>query len=148
MENTVNSRVKQVRKIRGLTQKDFAERLKVTQQTVSQWEGESRTITEPMLRFISTTYDVNEKWLMTGEGSPFAKPQVKTESDMARSFVNNVCSRIFESLPPDIQDAFLSVFQKVAEERRVQVFVQETVEDTKNEKESDSQEDNKAKKTV
>ena len=149
MDYNVNMRVKWIRKYNRLTQEQFAKRLRVTQQTICQWETKARKLAPSVIGHICTEFGVNEDWLTTGEGSPWKKQTVKTETDSARDFVGSVCKRIFESLPPDIQNAFLDVFQEVVEERKSQLFAQEALEPPpqKEVKESAPQKD-KAPKTA
>ena len=67
----VNRRISEVRKAFGLTQKKFAEDLKISQTHASALERNSRTIQGRIIKMICFTYGVNEKWLSTGKGKMF-----------------------------------------------------------------------------
>lgn len=64
----MNERVKQLRKLLGLTMEKFGERLGVTRTAISNIEAGNRGVTEQMLRSICREFNVNEVWLRTGEG--------------------------------------------------------------------------------
>lgn len=64
-------RVKQIRKIKGMTLEKFGEKVGVTKQTVSRIENGVNALTEQMLLSICREFDVNEDWLRNGEGEMF-----------------------------------------------------------------------------
>lgn len=66
---TVGSRIKHVRKKKNLTQKNFAEILGITQANVSAIEKDISTPSLPLIKLICLKYDINESWIITGEGS-------------------------------------------------------------------------------
>ena len=70
-ETEVSRRISEVRKALGLTQKKFAEDLKISPTLAGALERNSRTIKERIVKMICFTYGVNEKWLKTGKGSMF-----------------------------------------------------------------------------
>lgn len=64
-----NERLKKIRKETGLTQEEFASSIGISRSPIASAElGKSRL--QPLaIRKICELYDVNEKWLQTGEGS-------------------------------------------------------------------------------
>ncbi|MBD5395644.1 MAG: helix-turn-helix transcriptional regulator [Lachnospiraceae bacterium] len=64
----MKDRIKQVRKDAGLTQKEFAERLGLKQNTIATYEMGKIGVSDTVLLSICREFDINEEWLRTGEG--------------------------------------------------------------------------------
>jgi len=78
---TINERVKKIRKFLGITQQEFADKIKLkTGNTFSMIERGENTVTEQNILIICTTNQlkngltVNEQWLRTGQGEMFIAP--------------------------------------------------------------------------
>lgn len=70
----MNERLKKLRKILGLTQQEFANKIGMKQNTIAQYEM-GRTIPSNAIIFsICREFNVNETWLKTGEGEMFSEP--------------------------------------------------------------------------
>lgn len=67
----MNERIKLLRKKLGFTQKEFSEKLGLTQTGVSWMEQAGNGVTEQSIRLICKLFDVNENWLRTGEEPMF-----------------------------------------------------------------------------
>ena len=67
----MNERLKKLRKILGLTQREFADRLKVPRNTIGGYEVGKSNPSDAAVNNICTTFNVNENWLRTGEGEMF-----------------------------------------------------------------------------
>lgn len=68
----MNERLKELRKEHlHLTLEKFGEPLGVKHNTVSQLENGKNKLTDQMILLICRTYNVNEKWLRTGNGPVF-----------------------------------------------------------------------------
>lgn len=65
----MNTRIGEVRKSLGLNQQEFASRIGLTRNYVSLIETGGRTPSERTVSDICREFNVNEKWLRTGEGS-------------------------------------------------------------------------------
>lgn len=78
----MNERVKQIRKTYGMTQQEFAAALGVTNAAVSRIESGQRGLTSQMLTAICREFDVDEHWLLTGEGE--ATPKLTRRAELAR----------------------------------------------------------------
>ena len=70
----INQRAKKVRKLKGLTQSDFAAAIGLKQNTVASYETDRLPVSERTFKAICQTFDVDEIWLRTGEGQPFRDP--------------------------------------------------------------------------
>ncbi|EHI98008.1 helix-turn-helix domain protein [Clostridium sp. DL-VIII] len=67
----MNERLKAIRKELNLSQDSFAKQLGITGPGISKIESGSRNLTEQMIKSICREFNVNEKWLRTGEGDMF-----------------------------------------------------------------------------
>lgn len=76
----MNTRLKQVRKNLNYTQKDFADKLLLTQGTLAQIEKGARSVTDRTIKLLCTEFNVNEEWLRTGIGEMFNPPKSKIQS--------------------------------------------------------------------
>ena len=77
-------RIKQIRKILGMTQKEFSIEIDIPERTVATYE----TGREPSMLFLARLcgkYNINANWFVTGEGEMFNAPKYEqVESDLAR----------------------------------------------------------------
>lgn len=67
----MNERIKQVRKVCGLKQAEFAERIGVKPSTVTSYETGLRVPSDTVIFSICREFRVSEHWLRTGEGEMF-----------------------------------------------------------------------------
>lgn len=67
--NTINERIKFVRKDNNLTQKQFADRILVTQSYLSRIESGKEIPNDKLIKLIALEFDVPTGWLETGIGS-------------------------------------------------------------------------------
>lgn len=68
---TLADRIKKIRKEKNLKQAELGEILGVKETTVTSWETGARSPAEPVLIAICREFNINEKWLNTGEGEMF-----------------------------------------------------------------------------
>lgn len=69
--NTMNERIKELRKFLGLSGEKFGERIRVAKSTISNIEKGNRNVTEQQIKLICTEFGVSEEWLRTGTGEMF-----------------------------------------------------------------------------
>ena len=67
----MNNRIHQIRKSLNLTLKDFAAKIGLSYGTLSDIENGKISITERTIISICSIYNVNEKWLRSGQGEMF-----------------------------------------------------------------------------
>ena len=84
---TLGERVKEVRKTQDMTLEEFGKRLSVTKVTMSNIERGNRSLTERMLKDICREFNINEKWLKTGEGDMTRK---RTEEEEIAALVSDL----------------------------------------------------------
>ena len=70
----MNARLKLVRKELNYNQKDFADRLLLSQGTLAQIEKGARSVTDRTIKFLCSEFNINENWFRTGDGEMFIKP--------------------------------------------------------------------------
>jgi len=68
---TVNERLVLVRKTLDLTQREFARDISVTTGFVGSMEIGDRKVNPRIMKLVSSMYNVNLRWLETGEGDMF-----------------------------------------------------------------------------
>ena len=103
----MNQRIRAVRMKLGLTQADFGERLRVTGAAISRMESGVRLPSDQVIMNICEKFDVNERWLRTGEGEMFlAKPR---EQELADFFAS-----VLSVDPPDTRACLIHALSKLS----------------------------------
>lgn len=74
----MDERLKIIRKALGLTQKEFADRVGIKPNTISQYESGRNEPTNSVVSLICREYGVDEIWLRTGIGEMF-RPRTREE---------------------------------------------------------------------
>lgn len=67
----MHKRIRELRKQKGLSQKEFAKVINLSQNHVSSLEKGTRTITDRTIEDICREFNVNKQWLLTGIGDLF-----------------------------------------------------------------------------
>lgn len=75
----LHHRMKQVRTILHMTQKEFAKHLGITQNAYSMIENNVRPLSDKYIKLVSRTFNINESWIYTGEGDMFTASPYETE---------------------------------------------------------------------
>ena len=68
----IKDRIKELRKAKGLTQFEFADRLKVSRNNIAGYETGRTEPSGSAISLICRTFSVSETWLRTGEGEMFS----------------------------------------------------------------------------
>ena len=114
----MNERIKKVRKALDLTQKEFAERIGMKQNSIALIES-GRNTSDQTIFAICREFNVNEEWLRTGIGEMFkAQPGSALDALAEEYGLSNaayVMVEKFVKLKPDIQDAIYKYILEVAE---------------------------------
>lgn len=84
---SINERIKEVRTHVGLTQQEFADKIKVKRNTVATYEMGRSNPSDSALSLICKEFDVNEGWLRNGIGEMFIK---KTKDEQIASFLGDI----------------------------------------------------------
>ncbi len=83
----MNERLRKLRKTLGLTQQEFADRLKVPRNTIGGYEVGKSNPSDAAVNNICNTFNVNEHWLRTGEGEMFIE---LTKEEEIATFIGEV----------------------------------------------------------
>jgi transcriptional regulator with XRE-family HTH domain len=77
------ARIKEIRKDKRMTQKEFGDRLLVSASYISKVESEKETPSPQFIRLIALEFNRNEDWLISGEGEKeeFREEYERGESD-------------------------------------------------------------------
>lgn len=121
----MKERFKILRKDTGLTQKDFAARVGLSQNFIAQIESGSKVPSDRTVSDICRIFHVNEDWLRTGEGEMYDLPEDRTaaivadlledESPMNR-LILNVLER-YQLLDPVSREVIDRFIDSLLEER-------------------------------
>lgn len=82
----MNGRLKELRKVLGLTLEEFGKRVGVTRSAIGKIEKGDRSLTEQMARAICREYRVNYFWLTEGEGDMFTSTPQSVVDEIAEDF--------------------------------------------------------------
>jgi len=82
----MHSRIRELRRQKGLTQSEFGARIGVKANTITNYENNLRNPSDAIIASICREFAVNEAWLRTGDGNMFV-PQHRDAQIMA--FVGN-----------------------------------------------------------
>ena len=122
----MGERIKAIRKALGLTQQEFADRIGVKPNTVSQYEIGRNDPIDAVISLICREYNVDEVWLRTGEGEMF-RPRTR-EDDIAAFF-----GQVLGGRCTDFQRRMVSVLSRLsaAEWELLEKKIKELAEDEK-----------------
>ena len=101
----LNERIKELRRLLKLSQKEFGERLGVSRDVIANIEYNRAEPQELFIRYLCSVFLVDRNWLMTGKGEIFIN---KNENEAE-------ALRVFESLNPDLQDYALKQIKSLLE---------------------------------
>ena len=101
----MGERLKQLRKMFKLTQREFAEKIGIKQNTFAQYELGRNEPIDAVVSLICREFGVNEKWLRTGEGEMFVK---KTEDEEAEYYRGRI-DELFTGRDEKFRKALLDV---------------------------------------
>ncbi len=73
------NRLKEIRKALGFSQTEFAKHLGITQTAYSMIENGKRPLASKYVKVICSTFNVNENWLLTGQGEMFLSSPYEKE---------------------------------------------------------------------
>lgn len=95
---TINERVKTLRKELQLNQTDFGNRIAIAQGYLTNIENGRRDVTEKTIKLICLQFNVNEKWLRTGEGEMFIENDNTILNDLSKQYnLSNADEALFRA---------------------------------------------------
>lgn len=94
----------------ALSQEAFGKRLGVTGAAISRIESGNREPSEQIILSVCREFNVNEKWLRTGEGGAEAMFLKKTREEEIAAFLSDLRGG------PDFRQKFISVLSRMTED--------------------------------
>ena len=128
--NTENDRIKEVRKVLGLTQEKFGEKVGMKKSSLSTVENGVNAVSNQLRTAVCREFHVREDWLRDGEGEmfeertpdqaivDFAADLVNVEDDAFKKRLISAFARMDEKTWADFKswaEAFLAEFQNKKE---------------------------------
>lgn len=119
----IKDRIKELRKAKGLTQFEFADRLKVSRSNIASYETGKNELSSAVISLICRTFSVSETWLRTGEGEMFSDTARK---EQIAAFMGDVLAAESE----DFRKRFVSMLSSLSvdEWRLIEEKAKELVE--------------------
>lgn len=116
--NTINERIKKIRKEEKMNQRDFGSLIGLTQSAVSWIEIPHHNVTEQNLKSIISTFNISEEWLRSGEGSMYTSSELEEAKKISENLKLTPAQRrllkIFIDMSPSKRErvarAFLSLY--------------------------------------
>lgn len=105
----MKDRFKELRKVLGMTQQEFADRLAVSRNNIAGYEVGKSAPSESVIRLVCKEFSVNEEWLRTGSGEMF----VSQKTNMR---VQAWIDRVLAGRPEDIRYRAVSLLADMPEE--------------------------------
>ena len=77
----VNERIKQIRAVLGISQREFSKQIFISQNSFCEIEKGVRRVNDRIIQLISTQFNVSRDWIKTGKGEMFHsdKPDISLE---------------------------------------------------------------------
>lgn len=114
---TINERIKQLRKEKGLNQKQFAAMLGVTQSGASYMEQPGNNVSDSSIKSICTVFSINEEWLRNGVEPMYIEPDAFSLDEFVKqrggSDLELQIMKTYFDLEPEVRDALLKEFIKL-----------------------------------
>lgn len=101
----VHKRIKEVRTLLKMSQKDFGDKLGVSRDVIANIEYNRVEPQKIFIQHLCSTFSVNQDWLETGVGNIF----LNDNKNLSEAI------RVFESLNPDLQDYALKQIKALLE---------------------------------
>ena len=103
----IKDRIKELRKAKGLTQLEFADKLKVSRSNIASYETGKNELSSAVISLICRTFSVSETWLRTGEGKMFSDT---AREEQIAAFMGDVLAAETE----DFRKRFISMLSSLS----------------------------------
>jgi transcriptional regulator with XRE-family HTH domain len=70
----INERIKKIRTVLKVSQRDFCKRIFISQTLLGYIETGERNVNDRTIQLLSTEFNVNKDWILTGKGEMFTAP--------------------------------------------------------------------------
>lgn len=106
----MESRIKEIRKVKGLTQQEFSDRIGVKRNTIAQYESGRNAPIDAVIALICREFSISETWLRTGEGE-MCQPRSRNEELL------EFAAKATEAGPGDIRAQLLTVMARLTDDQ-------------------------------
>lgn len=116
----MNERIKMVRNTLGLTQQEFADKIKVKRNTVATYEMGRSTPSDSAIALICNEFDINEDWLRYGTGKMFKEKDgsftelLSELDDSDDDFIKSLI-KVYMGLDEDSKEALRKIAKGMSE---------------------------------
>ena len=115
----MNERIKEVRKVLNMTQTEFGERIGMTASGISRLESGDTNPIESTIKLICATYNVDYRWLTTGQGEMFLPMDTDALVDKylaGESELTKAIMKAFAKLPDEECDKWFEMLKRIKKE--------------------------------
>lgn len=109
----MNERIKKLRRELSLTQQEFADRLGTARNNIAGYETGKRSPSEAVISLICREFNVNERWLRTGEGGDAAMFVQRSRDDELSAFVDE----LMKEQPQDFRRRLVTAMSRLRPEQ-------------------------------
>ena len=109
----LHERIKKLRKVLDLTQREFGERIGVKPNTIATYEIGRNEPIDAVISLIRREFNVNERWLRTGEGGDAAMFVQRSRDDELSAFVNE----LMKEQPQDFRRRLVTALSRLKPEQ-------------------------------
>ena len=102
----MNERLREIRKYLGLSQRDFCNKIGMSQSTYAALETGVRELKDAYLKLICKSFNISEEWLKTGNGEMFLEEPNKELEELLN---------VFDKLTPALQEYLLKQARELLE---------------------------------
>jgi transcriptional regulator with XRE-family HTH domain len=106
MDNDVGGRIVELRRVLGLTQKDFGEKIHLSKGYITSLEKSRQPLNDRIISLISDAFGVNAEWLTSGSGGIFQDPENARSAEIIT---------MFNQLNPDFQSFIMKQLKQLLE---------------------------------
>jgi transcriptional regulator with XRE-family HTH domain len=110
--NSLGERIKSIRKECDLSQKDFGERINISDGHISAIEKNKTKPSERLIQLICLNFGINEKWLRTGEG---AKVKANPQPGVTLNSLIRNADEYLKSKPREVQEMIIFILNSLSE---------------------------------
>lgn len=110
----MKDRIKKLREVLNLKQRELAERLDSSVSTIGMWETGERPVPKTRVYQICKEFHVRREWLENGEGEMFVPEEAPKSPD---DILREAALTLFRELSPRAQDALIAAMEEVSNDR-------------------------------
>ena len=100
--------IMELRRLEGLSQREFGRRLGISGGAVSKWESRDNKITRQRIIGICSIFGVREEWLTTGEGEVYERGYARSDLDRL--------TRAYDALKPEYREIIVNIADMLLEQ--------------------------------